>query len=70
MLLLHNPAAIKSPIRNNADSKDVGVSTKIRTTTHASKPQIARDCSAIMLAEITNFGPGLDILGLDFLSQL
>jgi hypothetical protein len=70
MLLLHNPAAIKRPIKNRAESKDVGVSTKIRTTTHTSKPQIARDCSAITLAEITNLRPGLDILGLDFLSQL
>jgi hypothetical protein len=43
MLLLHNPAAIKRPTRNSAESKDVGVSTKIRTATHTSKPQIARD---------------------------
>jgi hypothetical protein len=34
------------------------------------KAQITKDCSAITLAEITNFGPRLDILGLDFLSQL
>lgn len=70
MLLLHNPAAKSSPRRNSADTNEVGVSKKIRLITQSSKPQITKDWSATTAAEITNFSVLLDILGLDFLSQL
>jgi hypothetical protein len=70
MLLLHKPAANSSPIRNSAETKNLAESLKSKKIDQMLKAQITKDCSAITLAEITNFGPRLDILGLDFLSQL
>jgi hypothetical protein len=70
MLLLHNPAANNSPIRNRAETKNIADCVTSKAIDQILRPQITSDCSPITLAEITSFGPRLDILGLDFLSQL
>jgi hypothetical protein len=70
MLLLQSAAASNKPIRNSAEAKEVAESENKSAIDQTPRPQITSDCSAITLAEITNLGPRLDILGLDFLSQL